>query len=213
MVSQGPETTRMELLYAAALEIGERGYSGASLSSIAARIGVTKGAFAYHFPTKVALAAALMEHFGQVFTEAVIKARLDFPDDDLRTALRALRTLEVKADSEPLVGAAFTLLSDPRPPAEQIHEKFRWWVDTFMHFLANAQTNGQVLLTVPVAEAAEFLVISLLTLINLSHRTLVLAGIKERTHLRLLFTAIGVTDVDLLLTQVLGCAGSNDRIG
>lgn len=122
MVRVGPETTRAELLYAAALEIAERGYSGASFSAVAARLGLTKGAFAYHFPTKQALAVGLMDEFGKAFTAAVEQARQDFPSDDLRTALRALRTIEVKADSEPVVAAAFILMLDPQPPVEEIHE-------------------------------------------------------------------------------------------
>src|SRR5699024_8593303 len=81
MVRSGPETTRTELLYAAALEIAERGYSGASFSSVAARLGLTKGAFAYHFPTKQALAVALMEEFDETFSNAVAHAREDFPSD------------------------------------------------------------------------------------------------------------------------------------
>src|SRR5690625_1507038 len=93
MVSSGPDATRAELLYAAALEISERGYSGASFSSVAARLGLTKGAFAYHFPTKRALAVALMEEFARSFADALSQARQRFPDDDLRTALHALRTI------------------------------------------------------------------------------------------------------------------------
>src|SRR5699024_6213444 len=125
MVRSGPETTRTELLYAAALEIAERGYSGASFSSVAARLGLTKGAFAYHFPTKQALAVALMEEFDETFSNAVAHAREDFPSDDLRTALFALREIEAKADAEPVVAAAFILMCDPQPPVEEIHDTFR----------------------------------------------------------------------------------------
>lgn len=204
MVRSGSEATRWDLLHAAALEIAERGYSGASFSAVAARLGLTKGAFAYHFPTKQALAVALMENFGNAFTRAIDEAHEDFPSDDLRTALRALRTIEVQAESEPMVAAAFILMCDPQPPVAEIKEKFVWWVRTFKSFLTRGQENGQVHLTVPLDDAAEFLVISLLGHSTLSQRTLARAGAKERMHVRLLFTAIGVTDTEGLLTEVLG---------
>lgn len=203
-MDRGPETTRAELLYAAALEIAERGYSGASFSSVAARLGLTKGAFAYHFPTKRALAVALMEEFGDAFTGAVEQACEDFPGSDLRTALRALRTIEVKADSEPVIAAAFTLMLDPQPPVEEIHEKFGWWIKTFKDFLSNAEASGQVTLPVPLDDAAEFLVVSLLGLSSLSHRTLARSGVKDQMHIRLLLTALGVNDTEELITDVLG---------
>ncbi|HLR57549.1 MAG TPA: TetR/AcrR family transcriptional regulator [Beutenbergiaceae bacterium] len=204
MVRSGPETTRTELLYAAALEIAERGYSGASFSSVAARLGLTKGAFAYHFPTKQALAVALMEEFDETFSNAVAHAREDFPSDDLRTALFALREIEAKADAEPVVAAAFILMCDPQPPVEEIHDTFRRWIATFIEFLQNAKASGQVELSVPLEDAADFLVISLLGLTNLSHRTFARSSAKDQMHLRLLFSALGVSNTEALITEVLG---------
>lgn len=204
MDRSGPDTTRAELLFAAALEIAERGYSGASFSSVAARLGLTKGAFAYHFPTKRALAVALMEEFGNAFAQAVEHASEHYPGEDLHTALYALRAIEHKADSDPIVAAAFILMLDPQPPVDEIHEKFGWWISTFKRFLSNAVDSGQVDLSVPLDDAAEFLVISLLGLTSLSHRTLARPGEKDRMHLRLLFTALGVKDTEGLITAVLG---------
>src|SRR5690625_1045868 len=203
MVSSGPEATRAELLYAAALEISERGYSGASFSSVAARLGLTKGAFAYHFPTKRALAVALMEDFAQAFQDALDQARQRFPNDDLRTALHALRTIEIKGVNDPIVAAAFTLMLDPQPPVDQIHEKFGWWVDTFTDFLKNAQDAGQVQLSVDLDDAAEFLIISLVGLTCLRRRTFGDTGAKDRMHLQLLFRSLGVNGTQEIIGEVL----------
>lgn len=203
VMRSGPDATRAELLHAAALEIAERGYSGASFSSVAARLGLTKGAFAYHFPTKRELAVALMEEFGEAFTAAVAEAGQVYPQKDMRTALHALRTIETQADADPIVSAAFTLMLDPQPPVDEIHQKFGWWIETFTEFLHNAGRSGQVELSVPIEDAAEFLVISLLGLTCLSHRTLGRSGVKERMHLRLLFNAIGTKDTEELVNAVL----------
>lgn len=204
MAKSNPGSTRSELLHAAAFEIAERGYSGASFSSVAARLGLTKGAFAYHFPTKQALAVALMEEFGNSFTRAVSRARDVFPDDDLRTALRGLGIIENMADTEPVVAAAFILMCDPQPPVEQIREKFVWWVETFSGFIERAAEMGQLELSVPIEEAAEFLVISLLGLTNLSHRMLARSSTKDQLHLQLLLTAIGVKDTAAMVNEVFG---------
>lgn len=63
---------------------------------------------------------------------------------------------------------------------------------------------GQVTLPVPLDDAAEFLVISLLGLTSLSHRTLARSGVKDQMHLRLLFTALGVNNTEELIEDVLG---------
>src|SRR5690625_1114509 len=196
VVKTGPEATRAELLHAAALEIAERGYSGASFSSVAAPLGLTEGAVAYHFPTKRDLAVALMEEFAKSFASALGEARQLYPGNDLRTALHALRTIEQRADHEPVVGAAFALMLDPQPPVEQIKEKFEWWVEIFEELLANAEASGQLALPVPRKDAAEFLVISLLGLTCVSHRTLARTGEQERRHLRLLLGAVGTTNAE-----------------
>src|SRR5216117_2644416 len=55
------ERTRGRILDAAAAVFDERGFSGASLSDILARAGVTKGALYFHFSSKEELAKYLVE--------------------------------------------------------------------------------------------------------------------------------------------------------
>jgi len=55
------ERTRNAILDAAAEVFDERGFSGASLSDILAKAGVTKGALYFHFASKEELAQALIE--------------------------------------------------------------------------------------------------------------------------------------------------------
>lgn len=81
-----PNTTpaRDALLRAAAEEIIDRGYTAASMSSIAARLGMTKGSLAYHFPAKRDLAVALAEHLDETLRVARHDARTAFPASGLR---------------------------------------------------------------------------------------------------------------------------------
>lgn len=55
------EATRQSILEAAVSLFDEVGYAKAGLADIMSRAGVTKGGFYYHFPTKEALAAAIIE--------------------------------------------------------------------------------------------------------------------------------------------------------
>jgi AcrR family transcriptional regulator len=52
---------RESLLRAAATVVAERGYSALTLDAVGAATGVSKGGLLYHFPTKEALVAALLE--------------------------------------------------------------------------------------------------------------------------------------------------------
>ncbi len=57
--------------------IAQRGYEGASLREVAERVGVTKAALYYHFPTKAALYDAVLEEDTSAMMALVAAARLD----------------------------------------------------------------------------------------------------------------------------------------
>lgn len=59
--SRDPERTRERLLQAAFREIYRSGFQSASLDTILAAAGVTKGALYYHFDSKEALGYAVVE--------------------------------------------------------------------------------------------------------------------------------------------------------
>jgi AcrR family transcriptional regulator len=63
--------TRHTVIAAAAEIFEERGYGNTSLSDVIDRAGVTKGAFYYHFGTKEALAAAIIEQANNAFGTAL----------------------------------------------------------------------------------------------------------------------------------------------
>jgi AcrR family transcriptional regulator len=55
--------TRTEILRLAAEEFGRKGFRGARLDDVAGRLGVTRQALYYYYPTKTAILADLYERF------------------------------------------------------------------------------------------------------------------------------------------------------
>lgn len=90
------ESTRRAILRAAVAVFDEVGYCQASLTEVIDRASVTKGAFYYHFPTKVSLASALIADAEAVVRDA---ARAVWDSSSPATALENLiRAAFVVAD-------------------------------------------------------------------------------------------------------------------
>jgi AcrR family transcriptional regulator len=62
-VDERRKDTREQIRVVALQLFAERGYAGTSLREIAERLGVTKAAVYYHFPTKEDILASLLEDF------------------------------------------------------------------------------------------------------------------------------------------------------
>lgn len=60
------DTTRLQILRAAAHQFAHKSYSLVSLDDILADAEVTKGAMYFHFRSKHALASAIVDHWGEV---------------------------------------------------------------------------------------------------------------------------------------------------
>lgn len=77
------EERRAEILRAAFEVIAERGYRGASLASVAERVGLTQQGLLHHYPTKEALLVAVLEERDQWDTGGTLSPgswRLDLMD-------------------------------------------------------------------------------------------------------------------------------------
>ncbi|GGN18346.1 TetR family transcriptional regulator [Lentzea pudingi] len=61
--------TREAILHAAAQEFDRLGYERTSLTAVLARAGLTKGAFYFHFPSKEAVADALVERQTELWAQ------------------------------------------------------------------------------------------------------------------------------------------------
>ena len=104
--AQTKALTRAKLLEAARDVFLASGYRGATLDSIAARAGFTKGAVYWHFPNKQALFLALVAD-SITANFAVIERMLDDHGDDptaLRSALSAYADKIDERETLPIFG-------------------------------------------------------------------------------------------------------------
>src|SRR6516225_11935036 len=65
------DTTRHRLIAAASRQFAHRAYSMVSLDDILAEAGLTKGAMYFHFPSKQALALAIIDELNEMSRAAV----------------------------------------------------------------------------------------------------------------------------------------------
>ena len=87
MASQARSTATRQRLIAAAVELfAEHGLAEPALKDVAARARVTSGALAYHFPSKQALVAAILEQ-GWSKTWRLVSERLAAPGGGLENVI------------------------------------------------------------------------------------------------------------------------------
>ncbi len=64
--------TRNHILEVAAAAFAERGFAGTSLNQVLRDSGISKGALYFHFPSKEALAIAVVDHLRGAWLDAAL---------------------------------------------------------------------------------------------------------------------------------------------
>ena len=113
MNTKSPNPTRGKILDAAEEIINRQGFSATSIDQIIERVGITKGAFFYHFKSKAALARALIERFADadqeiLFTNMERAEKLsDDPLQQLLIFVGLLSEVAEELDKKPEPGCLF----------------------------------------------------------------------------------------------------------
>ncbi len=162
---RAPDLTRRKLLDAAFGEMYRQGFQAASLDTILARAGVTKGALYHHFPDKAALGLAVVE---EVIHQPVLEAYLgrldpdaDDPLSDLQEVLR--RRGHDFREGGIALGCPLNNLAQEMSPLD---ERFRRrvtaaladWTEGFAQALARGQARGTVRRNLNPRKTAAFIV-------------------------------------------------------
>lgn len=159
------ERTRERLLQAAFCEVYRSGYQSASLDTILAAAGVTKGALYYHFDSKEALGYALVEEIIAPDLRAKWLRPLQRGSDPI-DALTGIVQGESVRPEDVRGGCPLNNLAQEMSP---LHEGFRKRLAIVFHAwrrgiaaaLREGQAQGRVRRDVKPAEAAGFLIATL----------------------------------------------------
>ncbi|KOT86338.1 branched-chain amino acid aminotransferase [Streptomyces sp. NRRL F-5755] len=143
--------TREVILRAAAEVFDEFGFSGASISKIMKRAGVTQGGMYFHFPSKEALAQAVMVEQG---------GGLELPpgEDGLQRLIDITLYLAEELQTNPKLRAGVRLAVEQGEFGVQDDSAYRAWAEEFGGQLRAAREKGELLPEVNVDELAWVLV-------------------------------------------------------
>ncbi|WP_199239202.1 ScbR family autoregulator-binding transcription factor [Streptomyces sp. ICBB 8177] len=141
--------TRRMILEAAAAVFDELGYEGASTTEILARSGLTRGALYFHFPSKEAIADAVVDLQNEALVPPENKVRLQSLIDVSLAFAERLR-------SDVVVRAAVRL------SVEQVSYKassaaYRGPADIIENLLLRARDEGELLSTVDPQEVTQLI--------------------------------------------------------
>ncbi|UED88026.1 ScbR family autoregulator-binding transcription factor [Streptomyces profundus] len=149
--------TRQHILDSAAAVFDSEGFAGASLGRIVRHAGTTRGALHFHFPTKEALANAVVDEHNRRIT-AVVEgiSRSDVSALEQMMAISELTARQI--DDDPVVRAGTRLLMEmtysEAPPLA-----YRVWIEACERLVRKAVSDGDLAPTVS-PEAVAHLVIS-----------------------------------------------------
>ena len=159
---RAPERTRERLLQAASREIYRTGFQSASLDTILATAGVTKGALYHHFKNKEALGYAVVEeiispHVRNTWVRPLLRVK-----DPIDALIGIVEGLSVEPETV-CGGCQLNNLAQEMSPLDAGFRKrletiFDAWRDAMASVLREGQIHGSVRRDVDTRDAAGFLI-------------------------------------------------------
>ncbi|WND34431.1 ScbR family autoregulator-binding transcription factor [Streptomyces sp. BB1-1-1] len=129
--------TRKALICAAAEVFDEAGYSGAGVTRILEKAGLTHGAMYFHFKSKEDLARAVM-------LEQASDLNLPEEPQGLQQLVDVTRMLAVELQHNRMLRAGVRLAVDPGGPARHDDSIYVWWAELFERELRAARDAGEL---------------------------------------------------------------------
>ena len=137
------ETTRQRLIAAASHQFAHRPYSTVSLDDILVEAELTKGAMYFHFPSKQALAVAIIENLAEVSRTAVtelVARRMS----GLETVIDLIYLLAVQDTQQEVVRAGVRLLESLDDNTAMPPALWHSWIEFITTLIQKAVTEGDV---------------------------------------------------------------------
>lgn len=154
------ERSRRAILDAATMAFLRDGFAGASLNRIIETSGLTKGGFYFHFPSKQALALAVVVDHREKWVERVSTAAAPLPRavDRMFEAPRILARSSTSEDSPAGPRKLVEELARDPDLRDEVCVGLRFWVDVVASHVSAAQREGDVRADLDAREFAEFAV-------------------------------------------------------
>ncbi len=157
-----PERTRERLLQAAFREIYKSGFQSASLDTILASAGVTKGALYYYFKSKQGLGYAVVEEVIAPHTYGQWVRPLQSRKDAIDALIGAVRDIPVRPSDVRGVCQLINLAQEMSPLDAGFRKRlaiiFDTWREAVASVLREGQTRGRIRRDVEPADAAGLLI-------------------------------------------------------
>ncbi len=213
MTEFGPQATRERLLAAAAQAIAEHGYASTTLSRVAASLGLTKGAYAYHFPTKAKIADALRDSFYELIRECHGGAHRIFPAGDMYTFISFLALMGHRVALDPIASGAVTVTFDLSTPRQHAAAMIQDMQDSIVPLIETARETEQI----SSERSVEFQASSAMAMLLGSHfigsRYSREEGEPRLRAFRAMLEMLGAPAADEIVDAVLHRMMSDPRIG
>ncbi|WP_430868712.1 TetR family transcriptional regulator [Demequina aurantiaca] len=203
---------RGAILDAAALEILDHGYAEASLSAIALRLGLSKGALSYHFPTKHLLATHLIQSLKDAIDQAYSRARTQYPESAAVGLVAFFVHLGATVSEHDVVRAGSALYLDRAIPPQEVIQLAHTWNSHVTALLTGAHDQGDLEPYTDPLTASEYLLAATVGGIITSERS-PRGGDRSPLHLtRLSLAAIGMKRADDIAERVLADLGPQSPV-
>lgn len=175
------ERSRALILRIAAEEFEQRGYAAVSISEIASRVQLTKGAVYFHFPSKAALAAAVVDTYlvGWRGLQQVV-------DDAGSTGLAAIEHIlgrvALAYRDDPGARAPLRLMREAALIDEELPRPFSAWIDAVSAYLGQAERAGELRPGLDLDQAAWTIVAATFGAEEVSHELTGRSDLPERVE-------------------------------
>ncbi len=159
-----PEKTRRQILSAGFDSVYRQGFRATSVNEIAAKAGVTEGAFFHYFPAKNDLGYALAEEvLRDMMLDRWIKPLSAYGNPIQGMSKRYRKLMEATTDEEGSLGCPLNNLTQEMSPVDPVfRDKLRGvvleWIEETERYLKKAQAEGYMKPEVDARSTAEFLV-------------------------------------------------------
>lgn len=202
-MGRGLGDTRHTLLHAAAAEILQHGYFAASLSGIAGRLGLTKGALSYHFPTKDHILDALMEHLTSEINESHRVAMTAFPTRPSRAVVAFVSEAIYRSSTNTLTAAAALITAEPAVAQAKLEGAFHNWLSKLASLTSRVEKEEGVELATSAEHAAELIVGTVVGSRLTSRYTSHPPESSRPPYMRTALVGLGFPDVDAIIRDVV----------